>query len=98
MIITIEKALKSCKVVIWNGPIGVYEMNPFNKGTDELAKYIADITDKKEIQSVAGGGDILAAINASKVGDKFTYISTAGGAFLKWLEKGELPAVEKLKN
>lgn len=94
----IKKALKSCKVVIWNGPIGVYEMNPFNKGTDELAKYIADITDKKEIQSVAGGGDILAAINASKVGDKFTYISTAGGAFLKWLEKGELPAVEKLKN
>ena len=93
----IKKALKECKVVIWNGPVGVYEMTPFNKGTDELAKHIANITDKGEIKSVAGGGDILAAINASKVGDKFTYISTAGGAFLKWLEKGELPAVEGLK-
>ena len=93
----IENKLNSCKTVIWNGPIGVYEMAPFNKGTDDLAKYIADITEKGKIESVAGGGDILAAINASKVGDKFTYISTAGGAFLKWLEKGILPAVEKLE-
>ncbi len=93
----IENKLNSCKTVIWNGPIGVYEMAPFNKGTDDLAKYIADITEKGKIESVAGGGDILAAINASKVGDKFTYISTAGGAFLKWLEKGILPAVEKIE-
>lgn len=93
----IENKLNSCKTVIWNGPIGVYEMTPFNKGTDDLAKYIADITEKGKIESVAGGGDILAAINASKVGDKFTYISTAGGAFLKWLEKGILPAVEKIE-
>ena len=94
---SIENKLNSCKTVIWNGPIGVYEMTPFNKGTDDLAKYIADITEKGKIESVAGGGDILAAINASKVGDKFTYISTAGGAFLKWLEKGILPAVEKIE-
>lgn len=93
----IKSKLNSCKTVIWNGPIGVYEMTPFNKGTDDLAKYIADITEKGKIDSVAGGGDILAAINASKVGDKFTYISTAGGAFLKWLEKGILPAVEKIE-
>lgn len=94
----IEDKLDSCKTVIWNGPVGVYEMIPFNKGTDDLAKYIADITSNGKIESVAGGGDILAAINASKVGDKFTYISTAGGAFLKWLEKGILPAVEKLQD
>jgi phosphoglycerate kinase len=93
----IQEKLKSCKVVIWNGPIGIYEIKPFNIGTEELAKIIANITDKGEIKSVAGGGDILAALNNSKVSDKFTYLSTAGGAFLKWLEKGSLPAVEKLK-
>ena len=93
----ITEALKKCKVVIWNGPIGIYEINPFNKGTDDLAKIIADMTGNKQIQSVAGGGDILAALNKAKIADKFTYLSTAGGAFLKWLEKGSLPAVEKLK-
>ena len=96
-IATIKERLQKCKVVIWNGPIGIYEINPFNKGTDELAKIIADITSKGEIKSVAGGGDILAALNNANIADKFTYLSTAGGAFLKWLEKGILPAVEKLK-
>lgn len=96
-IATIKEKLQKCKVVIWNGPIGIYEINPFNKGTDELAKIIADITSKGEIKSVAGGGDILAALNNANIADKFTYLSTAGGAFLKWLEKGILPAVEKLK-
>ena len=96
-IATIKERLQKCKVVIWNGPIGIYEINPFNKGTDELAKIIADITTKGEIKSVAGGGDILAALNNANIADKFTYLSTAGGAFLKWLEKGILPAVEKLK-
>ncbi len=96
-IATIKEKLQKCKVVIWNGPIGIYEINPFNKGTDELAKIIADITSEGEIKSVAGGGDILAALNNANIADKFTYLSTAGGAFLKWLEKGILPAVEKLK-
>ena len=62
-----------------------------------MAGIIADITSKGEIKSVAGGGDILAALNNANIADKFTYLSTAGGAFLKWLEKGILPAVEKLK-
>lgn len=93
----IKDKLDKCKVVIWNGPIGIYEIKPFNKGTDELAKIIADATANGNIKSVAGGGDILAALNNANIADKFTYLSTAGGAFLKWLEKGILPAVEKLK-
>lgn len=94
---SIEEKLQKCKVIIWNGPIGVYEMNPFNAGTDNLAKIIANLTKKGSIKSVAGGGDILAALNAAKVNDDFTYISTAGGAFLQWLEEGILPAVDKLQ-
>lgn len=93
---SIKAALDKCKVVIWNGPVGIYEISPFNKGTDTLAKVIAELTENNKIKSVAGGGDILAALNNAKIADKFTYLSTAGGAFLKWLEKGKLPAVEKL--
>ena len=93
----IESKLKLCRVVIWNGPIGIYEINPFNRGTDKLAGIIANMTKKEEIKSVAGGGDILAALSRAGLSNKFTYLSTAGGAFLKWLEKGSLPAVEKLK-
>lgn len=92
----IKKSLEKCKTVIWNGPIGVYEISPFDKGTTELAKIIADLTAKGKIKSVAGGGDILAALNKANITKDFTYVSTAGGAFLKWLEKGKLPAVEKI--
>lgn len=92
----IENKLNSCKTVIWNGPIGIYEIYPFNKGTDDLAEYIAALTQKGTIKSVAGGGDILAALNKANITSDFTYVSTAGGAFLKWLEKGKLPAVEKI--
>jgi phosphoglycerate kinase len=93
----IEEKLGLCKVVIWNGPVGIYEIKPFNEGTDKLAKIISEKTNSGAIKSVAGGGDILAALANAGVSDEFTYLSTAGGAFLKWLEKGNLPAVEKLK-
>lgn len=92
----IEETLNKCKTVIWNGPIGIYEISPFNKGTDGLAEIIAKLTGKAKIKSVAGGGDILAALNKAHLTEEFTYVSTAGGAFLKWLEKGKLPAVEKI--
>ncbi len=92
----IGNSLENCKVVIWNGPVGIYEISPFNRGTDTLAKIIAEKTTRGKIKSVAGGGDILAALNKANITDEFTYLSTAGGAFLKWLEKGILPAVEKL--
>lgn len=93
----IKDKLEKCKVVIWNGPIGIYEIKPFNNGTDKLALIIADLTSNNSIKSVAGGGDILAALNNANISNKFTYLSTAGGAFLKWLERGILPAVEKIK-
>ncbi len=93
----IQDKLNRCKVVIWNGPIGIYEIKPFDQGTNDLARVIGKMTQASKIKSVAGGGDILAALNGAKVVSDFTYVSTAGGAFLKWLEKGELPAVEKLK-
>ena len=92
----IESKLNICKTVIWNGPIGIYEISPFNTGTDNLAEIIAKLTGKGKIKSVAGGGDILAALNKAHITEDFTYVSTAGGAFLKWLEKGKLPAVEKI--
>jgi phosphoglycerate kinase len=94
----IQEILTQCKMVIWNGPVGIYEISPFNRGTDSLIKTITSLTVKKTIKSIAGGGDILTAINASCLQEDFTYISTAGGAFLQWLEKGELPAIEMLKN
>ena len=95
-ITNIKETLAKCKTVIWNGPIGIYEISPFNLGTDNLAKYIANLTQNGGIKSVAGGGDILAALNKAEITEDFTYVSTAGGAFLKWLEKGKLPAVEKI--
>ena len=95
-ITNIKGTLTKCKTVIWNGPIGIYEISPFNLGTDNLAKYIANLTQNGGIKSVAGGGDILAALNKAEITEDFTYVSTAGGAFLKWLEKGKLPAVEKI--
>ena len=95
-ITNIKETLAKCKTVIWNGPIGIYEISPFNLGTDNLATYIANLTQNGGIKSVAGGGDILAALNKAEITEDFTYVSTAGGAFLKWLEKGKLPAVEKI--
>lgn len=95
-ITNIKETLTKCKTVIWNGPIGIYEISPFNLGTDNLATYIANLTQNGGIKSVAGGGDILAALNKAEITEDFTYVSTAGGAFLKWLEKGKLPAVEKI--
>lgn len=95
-ITNIKETLTKCKTVIWNGPIGIYEISPFNLGTDNLATYIANLTQNGGIKSVAGGGDILAALNKAEITEDFTYVSTAGGAFLKWLEKGKLPAVERI--
>jgi len=93
----ITSILKKCKTVIWNGPIGIYEIEPFNNGTDYLAGIIADMTKNSNLESVAGGGDILSALNKAGISQDFSYVSTAGGAFLKWLEKGILVGIEKLK-
>jgi len=83
--------------VVWNGPLGAFEIAPFDKATVAAAKYAAEQTRAGKLVSVAGGGDTVAALNHAGVADDFTYVSTAGGAFLEWMEGKELPGVEALK-
>lgn len=90
-------ALSRCKTIVWNGPMGVFEVPPFNKGTDAVGEIIAELTQSGKAMSVAGGGDTASAINQAGVADKLTYMSTAGGAFLEWLEGRMLPGVEILR-
>lgn len=88
--------LNGCKTVLWNGPIGAFEIPPFGEGTFKLAREAARLTQEGKLRTVAGGGDTVAALNAAGVTDKFTYVSTAGGAFLEWLEGRTLPGVAAL--
>ncbi len=90
------EAAKRCKTVLWNGPLGAFELTPFDQGTVALARAVADATESGQLVSVAGGGDTVAALNAAGVADRFTYVSTAGGAFLEWLEGRELPGIAAL--
>jgi len=90
------EVLKTCKTVLWNGPLGAFEIAPFGEGTFAVAKEVARLTKAGAMVSVAGGGDTVAALNAAGVADEFTYVSTAGGAFLEWLEGRELPGVAAL--
>ena len=88
--------LKTCHTVLWNGPVGAFEIAPFGTGTFALAHEVARLTKSGAMVSIAGGGDTVAALNAAGVTDDFTYVSTAGGAFLEWLEGRELPGVAAL--
>jgi phosphoglycerate kinase len=89
--------LKTAKTVVWNGPFGAFELPPFDTATVAVAKAAAALTDAGKLLSVAGGGDTVAALNHAGVADHFTYVSTAGGAFLEWLEGKALPGVEALR-
>jgi phosphoglycerate kinase len=82
--------------LVWNGPLGAFETRPFDVGTIEAARYAARLCREKRLVAVAGGGDTGAALNAAGVADDFTYVSTAGGAFLEWLEGKTLPGVAAL--
>jgi phosphoglycerate kinase len=93
----ITKQLHLYKTVVWNGPLGVFELNPFHLGTTALALEIAKQTQENGLLSVAGGGDIVSALNTCGLAEKFTYISTAGGAFLEWLEGKDLLGISALK-
>jgi phosphoglycerate kinase len=84
--------------LLWNGPLGAFEIKPFDAGTNALAKKVATLTGSGDLVSVAGGGDTVAALNGAGVLDRLTYVSTAGGAFLEWLEGRELPGVKALNN
>ncbi len=88
--------LKAAKTIVWNGPLGAFEIAPFDAGTNAVAKIVADRTEAGGLLSVAGGGDTVAALAHAGAEDKFTYVSAAGGAFLEWLEGKELPGVAAL--
>jgi phosphoglycerate kinase len=89
--------LARVKTLVWNGPFGVFELEPFDIGTVEIAEAAAELTAAGKLVTVAGGGDTVAALNAAGATDRFTYVSTAGGAFLEWLEGKPLPGVEVLR-
>jgi len=93
----VVSVLARVKTLVWNGPFGAFELEPFDVGTIEVAEAAAELTDAGKLVTVAGGGDTVAALNAAGVVDRFTYVSTAGGAFLEWLEGKALPGVEVLK-
>ncbi len=90
-------SLKDCKTVLWNGPLGAFEIRPFDRGTNIVARAAAKLTAEGKLRSVAGGGDTVAALVAADALDDFSYVSTAGGAFLEWLEGKELPGIAALE-
>ncbi|MEM8822159.1 MAG: phosphoglycerate kinase [Pseudomonadota bacterium] len=92
----IRTVLDGCATLVWNGPLGAFEMSPFDAATTAAAQHAAELTKAGKLVSVAGGGDTVAALNKAGVVDDFTYISTAGGAFLEWMEGKELPGVAAL--
>ena len=89
--------LKTCRTLVWNGPLGAFEMPPFDAATVALAKTAAALTKEGSLVSVAGGGDTVAALNHAGVAQDFTFVSTAGGAFLEWMEGHTLPGVAALE-
>ena len=93
----IEAIIDSAKTVLWNGPMGVFEMKPFDNGTNKVAQKVAALSKSRQILSVAGGGDTVSALDNAGVVNEFSYISTAGGAFLEWIEGKELPGVATLQ-
>jgi len=93
----IGDALSTCKTIVWNGPLGAFEFPPFDESTVAIAKIVASLTQKNKVLSVAGGGDTVSALAHAGVLEKLSYVSTAGGAFLEWMEGKTLPGVAALE-
>jgi phosphoglycerate kinase len=93
----VKGAIDEASTLVWNGPLGAFELPPFDQGTAVIAQHVAERTKAKKLVSVAGGGDTVAALNAAGVTERLTYVSTAGGAFLEWLEGRKLPGVQALR-
>lgn len=93
----VVSVLGAARTLVWNGPFGAFELEPFDNGMVAVAEAAAELTTLGKLVSVAGGGDTVAALNAAGVTERFTYVSTAGGAFLEWLEGKTLPGVEVLR-
>jgi len=96
MVACIGALLEEIRTLVWNGPLGAFETAPFDRGTVAVAKKVAELTRAGKLLSVAGGGDTVAALDAAGIADQLSYVSTAGGAFLEWLEGRELPGVAAL--
>ncbi len=94
----LSDALKTCRTLVWNGPLGAFETPPFERATVQLAQTAAALTQSGTLVSVAGGGDTVAALNHAGAAEHFTFVSTAGGAFLEWMEGKELPGVKALES
>ena len=94
----IRSQLESCKTLVWNGPLGAFEISPFDMATVAVARAAADLTDAGKLTTVAGGGDTVAALAHAGVTERFSYVSTAGGAFLEWMEGRVLPGVAALND
>ena len=93
----VRGAVDDAATLVWNGPLGAFEVPPFERATMEVARYVARRTAGSGLVSIAGGGDTVAALNMAGVADKLSYVSTAGGAFLEWMEGKPLPGVEVLR-
>jgi phosphoglycerate kinase len=96
-VVAVNAWISKAATVVWNGPLGAFEIEPFDRATVSAARHAAACTKAGKLISVAGGGDTVSALNQAGVGDEFTYVSTAGGAFLEWMEGKPLPGVEVLK-
>ncbi len=94
----LSSRLAACRTLVWNGPMGAFEIPPFDAGTNAVARAAAELTKAGKLVSVAGGGDTVAALAHAGAADEFTYLSAAGGAFLEWLEGKQLPGVVALEN
>lgn len=92
----IDDILERTKTILWNGPLGVFEIPPYDQGTTAVAEKVAQRVERGELYAIAGGGETVAALSINNAGSKFSYLSTAGGAFLEWLEGRALPGVERL--
>ena len=94
----LSRRLEACKTFVWNGPLGCFEVPPFDGATNQVAQAAAALTGAGRLMSVAGGGDTVAALRHAGVAEDFSYVSTAGGAFLEWLEGRTLPGVAALES
>jgi len=94
----VAEICNNCRTIIWNGPLGAFEVKPFDEGTNWIANHVADLTRNGELISVIGGGDTVTAVETAGLGEEFTYVSMAGGAFLEWLEGRKLPGVGVLES
>jgi len=93
----INQIFNKCETLIWNGPMGAFEITPFDKGTNITTTFAAKLTNQNQLISVAGGGDTVSALKNAGIVEDFSYVSLAGGAFLEWMEGKKLPGIACLE-